>query len=350
MSIIDPPMNRPTITDVARRCGLSKTTVSVILNDSPASSRVPVETRERVKTAARELGYRPSWRARALSSRKTHTIGIIYAPPMPIVVRGNYEGIIPGIHEVLHARGYHMLFVPLAEDPSEWGSILLDQRMDGCLVLSRLREPLPALLKQGRLPVSLVNADTELPLPLVIADEYAGSREATQHLIDLGHRSIHFLLGTQPPHYSVTGRSGGYDEAMRAADFERFARVSTGTLEEFVRSIELDDPNRPTAVLVYTHYMAVKLLQLCWEAGIRVPQDLSVSTFSNAFPVEDVIPPLTTVALPTEQMGRMAAELLLEQIQTGGTAPARRVVLKETLIVRRSTAAPGNGAAARNSR
>src|SRR5438046_4458939 len=172
MSIIDPPMDRPTITDVARRCGLSKTTVSVILNDSPASSRVPVETRERVKTAARELGYRPSWRARALSSRKTHTIGILYAPPMPIVVRGNYEGIMVGINEVLSQRKYHMLFVPLGENTDEWGRLLLDQRMDGCLVLSRLREPLVEIIRAGRLCAALVNADSDEKLPIVIADDY----------------------------------------------------------------------------------------------------------------------------------------------------------------------------------
>src|SRR6185436_4412626 len=104
-------MSRPTIADVARACGVSKTTVSVILNDSLASSsaRVSPETQERVRRAATELGYRPSWRGRALSNRKTHMIGILYAPPMPIVVRGNYEGIMAGINETLSKHSYHML-------------------------------------------------------------------------------------------------------------------------------------------------------------------------------------------------------------------------------------------------
>src|SRR5439155_6035834 len=210
MSILDSNTNRPTITDVARRCGLSKTTVSVILNDSAASLRVPPETRERVRAAAVELGYQPSWRARVLSNRRTHMIGVLYTPPMPVVVRGNYEGIMVGINESLQAKKYHMLFVPLGDDPAEWGSVLLDQRMDGCLVLSRLPDPLPALLKQGRLPAVLVNADTELPLPIVIADEYDASRQMMQHLIGLGHKRITFFLGAQPPHFSTIERQRGY--------------------------------------------------------------------------------------------------------------------------------------------
>jgi DNA-binding LacI/PurR family transcriptional regulator len=338
MSIID-SVNRPTITDVARRCGLSKTTVSVILNDNAASLRVPHETRQRVRAAAVELGYQPSWRARVLSNRRTHMIGVLYTPPMPVVVRGNYEGIMVGINEALHGKRYHMLFVPLGDDPAEWGSVLLDQRMDGCLVLSRLRDPLPALLKQGGLPAALVNADTDLPLPIVIADEYDAARQMMQHLISLGHKRIWFFLGEHPPHFSITERKRGYTDAMNAAGLHKYLNIVECSESELVNRFKAD-ASGPTALLVYTHRMAVKLLQLFWEAGIVVPRDLSVATFSNAYPVEDVIPPLTTMALPTEEMGRTAAELVLEQIETRGQAPARRVVLKETLVARRSTAAP----------
>src|SRR5438309_1266743 len=151
-------MGRPTIKDVAKKSGVSKTTVSVILNKSPASQRVSRQTQERVRMIAEQLGYRPNWRARALSNRQTHTIGVLYTPPMSIVIRGNYEGIMIGINEVLTRRDYHLLFVPLGPDPDEWGPSLLDQRLDGCLILSRVREELLPLLKKARLPVTLVNA------------------------------------------------------------------------------------------------------------------------------------------------------------------------------------------------
>jgi DNA-binding LacI/PurR family transcriptional regulator len=236
------------------------------------------------------------------------------------------------------------MFVPLGENPDEWGKILLDQRMDGALVLSRLREPLAEIITAARLHVALVNADTDLLMPTVIVDDYDGARQNTKHLIDLGHKRITFLLGQQPPHYSVTQRQDGYGAAMRDAHLEQQIRVLTCTPEEFVQAfITADRDTRPTAVVVYTHYMAVHLLRVLWEAECSVPRDLSVVTFTNAFPVDDVIPPLTTIALPTEEMGRTAAEMVLEQIDTKGEAPKRRVVLKETLVVRKSAAAPGMG-------
>jgi LacI family transcriptional regulator len=242
-----------------------------------------------------------------------------------------------GINDTLHKQSYHLLYVPLGDDPNEWGPVLLDQRMDGCLVLSRLRDPLPALLKEGRLPVTLVNADSELPVPQVTADEFDGAVQITRHLIELGHQRIHFLLGKQPSHYSVTQRQRGYMETMRSAGLGAQVQVFEGTLEEFVR--DMHRPERPTAVIVYTHFMAMKLIRLLWEKGVKVPDELSVATFSNASPVEDFIPPLTTMALPTEEMGRAAAQMVLEQIETAGKAPPRKTVLKETLIVRRSTTA-----------
>jgi LacI family transcriptional regulator, galactose operon repressor len=331
---------RPTIRDVAQLCGVSKSTVSVILNDSPASSRVPRDTQDRVRQAASQIGYRPSWQARALTSRRTHTIGVLYAPPMPLIVRGNYEGIMAGIHETLARHGYHMMFVPLGEDPATWGDLLMDQRMDGCLILSRLHDSLAGLLRETRMPAALVNADTTLPLPVCVADEFDGGVQITRHLIDLGHERITFFLGEQPSHYSVTERVGGYEHAMTCSGLGRHIDVVRGTLQNFIdATIARPADDRPTAMICYTHFLAITTLRLLWERGHRVPQDLSVATFSNSYPVAEVIPPLTTVGLPTEEMGRAAAQMVIDQIQSGGEAEPRRVVLKETLIVRKSTAA-----------
>lgn len=333
------PMKRPTIADVARQSGVSKTTVSVILNQSPASARVPPETHKRVQQIAVDLGYRPSWRARALTNRRTHMIGVLYAPPMPLIVRGNYEGIMAGINETLTKNGYHVIFVPLGEDPAGWGEIVTDQRLDGCLVLSRLHDALAALLTQSRMPVVLVNADTDKAFTAVLPDDAGGSEKVTQHLLDLGHRRITFYLGDVPPHYSVNKRADAYHAAMKRAGCESNIRVVREPVEQFVASIK-DAAERPTAVITYTHYAAIKMLRYAWEAGLVVPDDISVATFSDSYPVAEVIPPLTAVALPTEEMGRTAAEMVLEQINNAGETNPRRIVLKETLIVRRSTAAP----------
>jgi LacI family transcriptional regulator len=335
-------MKRVTIVDVARACGVAKSTVSVVLNDSPSAQRVAAETRERVRQVAQQLSYKPSWRGRVLAGRGTHVIGVVYTPPMPLIARGNYEGILSGINEVLQSRGYHLLLMPLGESLSEWRRILLDGRIDGAIVLSRLLPQLGEIIQDVKLPVSLVNADTTLDMPCVLADDYAGSREMVEYLISLGHRRIAFLLGEQPPHYSIDQRRRGYEDAMNAAGLAEHIRVDrAGAAQSFGDGFLAEAvTSRPTAVVCYTHYLAIKLLQVLWEHDLVVPRDVSVCCFSNAYPVADVIPPLTTVALATEQMGRTAAELLIGQIESRQTAPKRKIALQTKLVVRKSTAPP----------
>jgi LacI family transcriptional regulator len=336
-------MKRATIRDVAQACGVAKSTVSAVLNNSPGSQRVAEETRRRVREVAERLAYRPSWRGRALAGQNTHVIGVLYTPPMPLIARGNYEGILSGINDVLQARGYHLMLMPLGSNPLEWRSMLTDGRMDGAIVLSRLAPQLAEIIQTVKLPVSLVNADADLDVCRVVADDYQGSREMTEYLLSLGHRKIVYLQGDQPNHYSIAQRRRGYEDAMRAAGLEQQILVHlSGTAVDFGAAFaEQPTAKRPTAVLCYTHYLAIKLLQVLWEQKLQVPRDLSVGCFSNAYPVADVIPPLTTVALATEQMGRTAAELVLEQVDSEQATPRRRVVLRTQLIVRGSTAAPG---------
>jgi len=333
------PMKRPTILDVARACGVAKSTVSVVLNQSPAADRVPEETRARVRQIADGLGYRASWRARVLAAKQTGMIGVLYTPPMPLIARGNYEGILSGINETLAARDFHLVLMPLGDNPDEWRQLLTDQRIDGAIVLSRLLPKLAEALISTGTPTALVNADTDLHLPKVLADEYDGCRQSMEHLFDLGHERIVFLLGQQPPHYSVQQRIAAYRDSMEAKGLKRHIKVLECDATQFASDFK-QSSSRPTAVVCYTHYLAIKLLQAAWENGLRVPNDLSVTCFSNAYPVEDVVPPLTTVALATVQMGRSAAELVLEQIDTKGAALKRGVTLKTQLIVRKSTAAP----------
>jgi LacI family transcriptional regulator len=229
--------------------------------------------------------------------------------------------------------------MPLGDNPVEWRRMLMDQRIDGAIVLSRLLPQLAEILASANIPTALVNADTECNLPKVMADEYDGAKQTMKHLFSLGHKRIIFLLGNQPPHYSVKQRIAGYKEGMTAAGLTEQIRIYEGDAAQFAREWR-GMPNRPTAVVCYTHYLAIKLLQQARENQVVVPKDLSVTCFSNAYPVEDVIPPLTTVALATVQMGRSAAELVMEQIESKGVAPKRGVVLKTNLIVRASTAAP----------
>lgn len=334
-------MKRPTILDVARASGVAKSTVSVVLNSTPAADRVPEETRQRVRDAATQLGYSASWRARALAAQRTNMVGVVYTPPMPLIARGNYEGILTGLNDVLAARGYNLLLMPLGPDPAKW-RVLLDQRIDGAIVLSHLYPQLAEIVVGSGIPTALINADTTEDVPMVLADEYGGSRQTMRYLFSLGHRRVAFLLGSQPHHYSVEQRVGGYRDAMVEAGHGGLVRVfdAEGPAECAAALAAEPKETRPTAVVCYTHYIAIKFLQELWARGLSVPGDLSVTAFSNAFPVADVIPPLTTVALATEKMGRLGAEMVIEQIEAKGSGQRRKVVLETELIVRRSAGAP----------
>jgi DNA-binding LacI/PurR family transcriptional regulator len=169
-------------------------------------------------------------------------------------------------------------------------------------------------------------------------DDENGTRAVMRHLLSLGHKRIAFNLGETPPaHFSVSIRAATYQLCMREAGLTP-EEPFVGPIDQFVRRM-IADPNRPTAILDYEHWSAVRLLQELWRNGLRVPDDISVATFNDTYPVMEVIPPLTTVALPTIQIAEHAVRLLLERIEQPQT-PAETIVLQESLVVRESTAAP----------
>jgi LacI family transcriptional regulator len=327
-------VSRVTINDVARQCGLSIATVSKVLNRR-SQARIPAPTQERVLEVAKELGYRPSYLARALANQRSHTIGVLYAPPMALIPRGIYESLMDELDRVLSARGYQLMFVRLTDHVEQWRQILQDQRFDGCLVLSGAPPAVVEMLAGSAMPCVLVNLKSETPLPSVQTDDFDGAVQVTRHLIELGHQKIGYYADVNEPHYSAERRHAGYCHAMAEAGLttmEPFGGETAALAERLKR-----EPGLVSAVIAYQHRIAVCLLQSLWRQGLSVPGDVSVATFNNAYPVEQTIPPLTAVALPTVEMGRRAAEMLLDRVERPGEAPVEGVVLKERLVVREST-------------
>lgn len=333
------PQRSVTIIDVAQRCGLSKATVSKALNYPADQCPLRHETRQRVLQAARDLGYRPDWRARALASQRTQTIGLLYSPPVPRMT-GVYEEIVGAFTKLLDAKGYHLLFVPVAGLTDDWQEILLSHRLDGWVAFETVPEAAEETLGSSTLPAVLVNVQSKLPRPHVVFDDHDGAVQATRHLIELGHRRITFFHGPEwITHYSVEARIAGYREAMLNAGLADCIDVADLMLEEFIEQRLLTD-DRPTAVLCYMHHFAVDMLGILLRAGVRVPQDLSIAAFNDVYPVARTFPTITTVALPGEWMGRLAAQLLLQQIESKDPVDGQNFTLKEKLVVRESTAPP----------
>jgi DNA-binding LacI/PurR family transcriptional regulator len=330
---------RPTITDVARACNVSKTTVSRALNFPPDKCPLNEETRRRVVAKAEEIGYRPNWLAQSLSRQRTHLIGLLYAQALP-PVSGHHAAVLRVLVSELQPKGYQLVFASAEGPVKDWGHLLRDRILDACLVLDSMPANLSDVITDSGIPSVVLNVRTNLPCPHVLMDDQGGAMQLTRHLLEQGHRRIAYYDDPEStPHASVGDRQAGYLAAMRAAGLAPACQVMCMPLERVPDQIR-GNPEAPTAIVTYQHQQAIRLLRLLWQAGVHVPRDLSVATFNDVYPVDCFIPTLTTVRMPAEQMGRLAADLLLQQIESPEARMPGAVVLPEEVIVRESTAAP----------
>lgn len=335
---------RVTLAQVARAAGLSQTAVSLALNRSPEECHLSVETRQKALEAAHRLGYRPNWRARALAKRQTFTIGMVYARQAPFMTAVN-ETIVTALSETLHSAGYHQLLVPLLGGPEDWRDVIRPDRLDGCIVLFPMPPQLGQILEETTTPMVMINLLSDLPVPQVLPDDRRGTELLMEHLFELGHKDIAIVYGAHHSHFSATMRRETYERMMREAGLgDRINVISLPTVEPMVDDF-VSGRYRPTAAICFDHVLAINMLKACAERGVRVPDDLSIATFNDVYPVGHVIPPLTSVALPGEQLGRTAGQMLLKLIaqrrsEKGSADVEMRTWLPERLVIRNSTAAP----------
>jgi len=331
--------SRPTLAQVARRVGVSKSAVSQAVNWVPDRfTTIKEETRQRILRVVQEMGYRPSWRGQVLAKRRSQAIAVAYSAPLGAVPRGVYLEIVDHIEEQLSKFDLCPAFVHVKDHSERFDQLLGDARFDGCLTLGVLSPKVLEILRANQVPAVLINSDADQTWTRVNVDDENGTRALMQHLLSLGHKRVVYNAGpTPPPHHSVTVRSATYQQCMREAGLTP-QEPFIGPVDQFVEQV-MGNPNRPTAILQFDHWGAVRVLRELWRKGVRVPDDISVATFNDTYPVAEVIPPLTTAALPARQMAENAVRLLLERIERPQTPP-ETIVLQETLVVRESTASP----------
>jgi LacI family transcriptional regulator len=330
-----------TIRDIARAAGVSITAVSRALNNKAELSQ---EKRALILEAARKLRYTPSAVARALVSGSTRTLGVVINDNTSPV----YAQLLSGIEEVANTAGFGLLFANSADSQDKalrCLAMLQSKQIDGLLwtpVQTDRRDV--ALLQEAGIPfVLLLRHFADLDSDYVIVDNVRGSFLATDHLLELGHRSIGHVAG--PAHTSSgQGRLAGYRRALKkwGAAFDA-ALVSAapytiaGGHEAAGRL--LDHPSRPSAIVAATDLQAIGVLRACRERGLRVPDDVSLTGGDDIELASDLEVPLTTFASPLRAIGVRAAEIVIARIQ-GQMLPRQQVVLKPQLMVRRSSACP----------
>ncbi|HWK78129.1 LacI family DNA-binding transcriptional regulator [Microbacterium sp.] len=326
----------PSIRDVARLAGVSHQTVSRVLNEHPS---IRPETRKRVEDAISVLDYKPNLAARALVTSRTHTIGVLSAT----IGEFGPTSSIASIEDAARAEGYSVTTVNLpATTPEAIGDAIRQlsrEQVSGIVALAPQVRVFNVLrgMAVGVPLVSLQTASGSDGFTLS-ADQVAGARAVTEHLIDLGHTDILHLAGPQD-WIEAESRMRGYLDALREADLPTFPPIRgdwTADFGHFAGS-ELARRRDFTAVFAANDLMAIGLMHGFRDAGIDVPREVSVVGFDDIPVAAHVWPPLTTVHQDFPELGRRAVGMLLAEIR-GERAPQYGAVVPQ-LRLRSSSAA-----------
>ncbi|KJK42898.1 transcriptional regulator [Lentzea aerocolonigenes] len=325
--------------DVARLAGVSQKTVSRVLNDEPY---VSADVRRRVLDAAEQLGYRLNNAARALASGRTRSIGVV---ALGTALHGP-ASLLMGIERVARDTGYALRVVSTVEgDPTGVaGAVgsLLDQGVDGIVISEPIDDgPVPVKID---VPVLVLGAPPSFSAPLVLSVSVRAhdmARAATDHLLDLGHATVHHVAGPQR-WFAAKDRLDGWRSALAARDaaeppvFEGDWTPDSG----YAAGRQLARTRGATAVFAANDDMAIGLIRALTETGLRVPEDVSVVGFDDVPVAAYVTPPLTTVRQPFDAVAGEGLSLLVHAIEKPGQALPATAGQPVDLIVRASTAPP----------
>lgn len=340
---------RATSHDVAVRAGVSRTTVSFVLNDVPGVN-ISQETRQRVLRVARELGYVPDAAARSLASRRTHTLGLVLVRNQSHIAADAFlPQVIHGLAASTRQAGFHLLLEPVEDidHPDAYIHLVRAKQIDG-IILSGPRfddEQLSTLVNEG-FPVVLLGQLPGTPACFVDVDNRSAARKAVEHLIRLGHQCIACITNAPPEYTGSAARLDGYRDALEAAGLtydNRLVQFGDFVAESGYQAANslLEEILPPMALFVASDVVAFGAMAAIREHGLTIPDDVALVGFDDVPLAHYVDPPLTTVRLPAAELGRQAGQVIINLIQNGKDAP-KDILLDTELIIRASCGAALN--------
>ena len=328
---------RITRNDVAKLAGVSPSTVSYVLNDGPR--QVSAELRERVLEAVEELDYSPSDVARSLRSSKTKTLGLMVTDPHDSF----YGDIIRAVERVCFEQGYAVILCHTSnhlEREMRYAQVLRNRQVDGVIAHSIAPDLEPLmLLERAGIPTIVLERSSD-DLICLNSDDIQGGYLATRHLLDLGHTRMGTI--TREDMSTSQGRIDGHKQALAEAGIafdSQLVEYDTWGFEAGANSAErlLNLPDPPTAILTHDDNVAVGAMKAIHDYGLRIPDDISVVGYDDVEVAAFVVPPLTTIAVPKYEMGKRAAELMLNLLSGEEAPEPKTIVLSVELIVRESS-------------
>ena len=333
--------HRVTMSDVAQEAGVSLMTVSRVINDK---GEISPETKKRVQEVIEKLGYRPSGIARSLAGGQTYTIGLV----VPDIANPYFSGMAHGVAEVAYSEEFSVLLCDCEENPERelaMLAVLEEKRVDG-VVLAAPRAPteklLPLLAQHSNAVIvnRLFNEiSTSIALGFVGNDDKTGGYMVMKCLLENGHTSIGFLAGPKTS-YGSYRRLQGYQKAIKEFNLEYKPEYIRHCPPTVVAGREtaiqlLQEHPEISALFCFNDLVAIGTLQCCQSIGRVVPKDLAIIGYDDIPMASWVTPPLTTCRVTFEEMGRLATQLLINQIGDC-SENCENTVLKPELIVRES--------------
>ena len=331
-----------TIREVAKRAGVATMTVSRVINNS---GYVSDATRAKVETAVAELGYVPNMLGPSLRFKQTNTLALVLTD----ITNPFWTTVARGAEDAAHVKGYSVIFCNTDESPEkqeQYLTMLLKRRIDGILLAPACSSPdsVQLIQKQG---IAVVVLDRSVPVAdvdMIRGDSSGGAHLLTQHLIDLGHTRIMMLTGPRDVSTSYE-RVTGFRQALQEAGLEpetdnvvwgEYTHKSGRKMTEQV----LASDQRPTAIFAANNFIAIGALRAIRDAGLRVPEDISLVSFDDLPEALTAEPFFTNVAQPTYEMGFQAAQLLMARMSGDDSEGFRSILLPTELIVRQSSGPP----------
>ena len=325
---------------IARELGVSVTTISKVLNHH---LDIGESTRRRVLARVEELGYRPNAVARSLTLRRTHTLGVV----IPDLMHSFFVEIVAGLEAIVSERRYGLLLCASGEDAQKERTeleMLRARQVDGIVLASANATGNTALLRDlSRLGTALVMIDRDdhprVRCHRVLTDDVEVGRLATGHLISKGRQRIAHIAG--PPIVHARRRADGYRQALAKAGLMASDDliVDGGFMEaDGFRAMQelLERRGRVDAVFAVNDPAAIGAMKAIWQAGLRVPDDVAVVGAGDVAYSDLIRVPLTTVRLSKRDLGRRAAELILDQIDGDDEVQPQRVIVPPEIVVRES--------------
>lgn len=338
--------SRVTSHDVALAAGVSRTTVSIVLNRSD-SAVIGDETRKRVEAVAAQLGYRPNSAARMLKSGVTETVGLVVTESRSLSVDGYIPLLFNGVGSVLRRKGYHLLLETLSRTPGKnpYTDLVESRRIDGLLLLSPRKDDTALIeLIESDFPIVLLGSIGHPQEVSVDTPSTEGLRAAVEHVVALGHRHIG-AIPFSPPGFPAADMRQSELRAMLAEHAIRIGEdaVVPGdfSAESGFKATLALMAARPdiTAIFAGNDTIALGVIGALAHLGLAVPRDVSVVGFDDLPFAGYVAPPLTTVRVDAMHQGRCAAEALMLRLK-GKAVPEPQQKFRSVFVPRTSTAAP----------